>query len=158
MTTAPEELVDTAQQRQLAASLFNRVWDLLDAGDGRSVDETAEMIDAAHASRYLWRRIGGKEQAVVGEWQISRAYASAGLGAEAMRHAELSEQILGDGLDCSDWIPASVHEGMARALLASGDHTAARALAAAAVVALDRISDPEDRELIVSQLAELNLD
>lgn len=158
MTVAPEELLDAAQQRQLAANLFNRVWDLLDAGATRSADETAEMIDAAHASRCLWRRIGGKEQAVVGEWQISRAYASAGLGTEAVRHAELSEQLLGDGLDCSDWIPASVHEGMARALLASGDHTAARALAASAVVALDRISDPEDRALIVSQLAELNLD
>jgi hypothetical protein len=158
MTPAPEEILDAAQQKQLASSLFNRVWDLLDAGDSRTADQTAEMIDAAHASRYLWRQLGGKEQAVIGEWQISRAYASAGLGSEAVRHAELSEQLLGDGLDCSDWIPASVHEGMARALLAAGDHTAARALAASAVVALDRIADPEDRELIRSQLAELNLD
>ena len=158
MAQAPEEILDAGQQRQLASSLFNRVWDLLDAGDSRTPDQTAEMIDAAHASRYLWRQIGGQEQAVIGEWQISRAYASAGLGAEAVRHAELSEQLLGDGLDCSDWIPASVHEGMARALLAAGDHTAARALAASAVVALDRIADPEDRALIASQLAELNLD
>jgi hypothetical protein len=158
MAVDPQEILDPAQQRQLASSLFNRVWDLLDLGDSRSADQTAEMIDAAHASRYLWRQIGGREQAVVGEWQISRAYASAGLGSEAVRHAELSEQLLGDGLDCSDWIPASVHEGMARALLAAGDHTAARALAASAFVALDRIADPEDRELIASQLAELNLD
>jgi hypothetical protein len=158
MAVDPQEILDPAQQRQLASSLFNRVWDLLDLGDSRSADQTAEMIDAAHASRYLWRQIGGREQAVVGEWQISRAYASAGLGSEAVRHAELSEQLLGDGLDCSDWIPASVHEGMARALLAAGDHTAARALAASAFVALDRIADPEDRELIASQLAELALD
>jgi hypothetical protein len=158
MAAAPEEILDPAQQKQWASSLFNRVWDLLDAGESRTPDQTAEMIDAAHASRYLWRQLGGKEQAVIGEWQISRAYASAGLGAEAVRHAELSEQLLGDGLDCSDWIPASVHEGMARALLAAGDHTAARALAASAVVALDRIADAEDRELIRSQLAELNLD
>ena len=158
MAAAPEEILDPAQQKQWASSLFNRVWDLLDAGESRTPDQTAEMIDAAHASRYLWRQLGGKEQAVIGEWQISRAYASAGLGAEAVRHAELSEQLLGDGLDCSDWIPASVHEGMARALLAAGDHTAARALAASAVVALDRIADAEDRELIRSQLVELNLD
>ena len=33
MAQIPEEILDAAQQRQLASRLFNRVWDLLDAGE-----------------------------------------------------------------------------------------------------------------------------
>ncbi len=66
--TLDDDVLDSAAQRKVAVALFNRVWDLLDSGDGRSADETAEMLDAAHASRYLWRRMGGEEQAIVGEW------------------------------------------------------------------------------------------
>ena len=43
--------------RRLAADLFNRVWELLDL-PGRSRDEDDEMVHAAHASRYLWGRVG----------------------------------------------------------------------------------------------------
>jgi hypothetical protein len=155
---APDAVLDHDSQRQVAVALFNRVWDLLDAGDARSADATDEMIDAAHASRFLWRLIGGVEQAIVGEWQISRVYAAAGLGAEAVRHADISLALLEGDPDVPDWLPASVHEGRARAFLAAGEPEAAVLAHATAHAALLDIADPEDRELIAAQLAELGLD
>jgi len=151
-----DDVVDAATQRRIAVALFNRVWDLLDAGDARSPEEDLEMVDAAHASRYLWRRIGGAEQAVVGEWQISRAYAAAGLGDEAVRHADLALSMLADAEgELPDWIAASVHEGRARAFLAAGDGPSASASIAEAARLAARIADPEDRDLVEAQIAEL---
>ena len=153
-----QPVLDHDTQRTVAVALFNRVWDLLDAGDARGADATAEMIDAAHASRYLWRTIGGVEQAIVGEWQISRTYAAAGLGAEAVRHAEVSLSLLRADPHPVDWVAASVHEGRARAYLAAGDQTSAMSAYADAQTALAAIADDEDRGLVASQLAELRLD
>lgn len=153
-----EPVLDHDTARKVAVALFNRVWDLLDAGDARSADATAEMIDAAHASRYLWRTIGGVEQAVVGEWQISRTYAAAGLGAEAVRHAEESLALLRADREPADWVEGSVHEGRVRAYLAVGDVVSARSAYADAQTAIVAIADPQDRALVASQLAELDVD
>jgi hypothetical protein len=154
--TLDDDVLDAASQRKVAVALFNRVWDLLDAGSGRSADETAEMIDAAHASRLLWRRIGGIEQAVVGEWQISRAYASAGLGDEAVRHADLAWSLLaGAEHEVPDWVAASVQEGRARAYLAAGDGPSASAAITEAARLAALVADPEDRDLVEAQIAEL---
>jgi len=160
MTETPDTdaVLDHDTQRRVAVALFNRVWDLLDAGEGRSADATAEMIDAAHASRFLWRRIGGLEQAIVGEWQISRTYAAAGLGREAIRHAQSSLELLESDPDSPDWLAASVHEGRARAYLSADERPAAVLAHSAAQAALADIADPEDRALIAEQLAELGLD
>jgi hypothetical protein len=151
--------LDHDTQRALAVALFNRVWDLLDLGEARSAAETDEMIDAAHTSRYLWRRIGGAEQAIVGEWQVSRVYAEAGIGAEAVRHALAAQRLLDVDADpgVPDWLAASVQEGLARAYLAAGEPEAAALAHSAGRQALADIADPEDRALIESQLDELGL-
>ncbi len=158
MTSEPDPL-DHATQRALAVALFNRVWDLLDRGDARSGEQTDEMIDAAHTSRYLWRRIGGTEQAIVGEWQISRAYAAAGIGGEAVRHALTAQRLLDLDHDpaVSDWLAASVQEGIARAYLADDKPEAAALAHSAGRGALADIADAEDRALIASQLDELGI-
>ncbi len=150
-------VLDAETQRSVAGALFNRVWDLIDAGAARSADATDEMIDAAHASRYLWRQIGGLEQAIVGEWQISRTYAAAGIGTEAVRHAQISLLLLESDPDVPDWLTASVHEGRARAYLAAGEAEAAVLAFRSAHAALLDIADPDDRDLVASQLAELRL-
>ena len=160
MTDSPagsDAVLDHDTQRQVAVALFNRVWDLLDAGEARSADATDEMIDAAHASRFLWRQIGGVEQAIVGEWQISRTYAAAGLGREAIRHAQASLVLLESDPDTPDWLAASVHEGRARAYLAAAEPEAATLAHRSALAALLDVADPEDRALIAAQLDELGL-
>ena len=155
MSDAP--ILDPETQRGIAATLFNRTWDLLDLGDGRTDAQTHEMVDVAHASNWHWSQIGGLEQAVVGEWLISRANAAAGYGEAAVRHAQRAFTLLHSGDGLPDWLEASVQEGLARAHLADGDRDAAEFAFHAATDALDRIAEDDDRALIAGQLAELGL-
>jgi hypothetical protein len=152
-----EPILDPETQRKVAVRLYNHTWDLLDLGDERTAVQTAEMLDAAHASNWHWAQIGGLEQAVVGEWMLSRVYASSGLGDEAVRHGQTAFTLLHSGDGLPDWLEASVQEGLARAHLAAGDRDAAEFAAHAATDALDKIAEDEDRALIATQLAELGL-
>ena len=152
-----EPVLDAVTQRRVAVHLFNRTWDLLDLGDARADDQTAEMIDCAHASQWHWSQIGGLEQRVVGEWMISRVNAAAGHGEAAVRHAHRALALMHSGDGLPDWLEASVQEGLARAHLAAGDRDAAEFAAHAAHEALGAVSDAEDRELIAGQLGELGL-
>lgn len=152
-----EPILDPETQRRVAVRLYNRTWDLLDLGDERTDEQTHEMVDAAHASNWHWAQIGGLEQAVVGEWMISRVHASAGHGEAAVRHAQRAFTLLHSGDGLPDWLEASVQEGLARAHVADGDRDAAEFAAHAAQDALARITEDEDRDLVAGQLAELGL-
>jgi hypothetical protein len=154
-----QPILDPETQRRVAVHLYNRTWDLLDLGDQRTEAQTHEMVDAAHASAWHWAQIGGLEQAVVGEWMISRVHASAGHGEAAVLHAQRSFTLLHSdgGENLPDWLEASVQEGLARAHLAAGDRDAAEFAAHAATDALEKASDPEDRALVAGQLADLAL-
>ena len=90
-----DDMTDTArtdrelpaeQRRQLAADLFNLVWELLER-PGRSADEDDRMVHAAHASRYHWGEVGGPEQRAIGEWQCARVYSVLGRAEPALHHA-----------------------------------------------------------------------
>ena len=150
-----DEAADKAR-RSMAISLYNQAWDILDSDD-RSPEALNELIDCAHASRHLWRGVGGIEQAAIGEWLVSRSYATAGLGAEAVRHAALALQLAESSADRADWLLPSALEGMTRAELIANGPEAANMWHARALIALESIADPEDRALIQAQLDELGL-
>lgn len=153
MTT--EQPLDESRRR-MAIAFYNQAWDILDAED-RSPDTLDELIDCAHASRHLWRTVGGPEQAAIGEWLVSRAYATAGIGGEAVRHAALALGHAEAAEDASDWLVPSALEGMARAELLANGADAARPWHARATSALAQIADDDDRVLIQTQLDELGL-
>jgi len=88
---------------------------------------------------------------------ISRVHASAGHGEAAVVYAQRAFTLLHSGDGLPDWLEASVQEGLARAHLAADDRDAAEFAAHAATDALDKIAEDDDRELIRTQLAELNL-
>ncbi|MEY4078349.1 MAG: hypothetical protein RIS80_118, partial [Actinomycetota bacterium] len=44
--------------KALAATLFNRTWQLIDSDERTEADEL-EMIHSAHASRLHWQKVGG---------------------------------------------------------------------------------------------------
>ncbi len=73
-------------ERALAMDLFNETWTLLETED-RTHDQAERMVHAAHASRYHWEQVGGPEQLVVGDWQISRVYSVLGRPEPALHHA-----------------------------------------------------------------------
>lgn len=144
-------------QRELAVSTFNLVWELLELTD-RTPEEIDEMIHAAHVSCYVWSKVGTVANVARGEWQCARVYSTLGRAEPALWHAgrclELAEAG-GEGFE--DWDSPSAKQGMAHALLAAGETDEARRWAGFAREELARVEDPEDRELIESQIAELGL-
>jgi DNA-binding transcriptional MerR regulator len=151
-TTASDEL-DPQSQKALAAGLFNRVWELLEKTD-RSAGDEDEMVNAAHASRYLWSSIGDAQNFAVGDWQISRVYAVLGRGEPAVHHArrchDHAVQVEGQ-----PWLLASAYEALARAYAVAGDRAAALEWKAKAVARLAEVEDADDREIVERDVATL---
>jgi hypothetical protein len=154
---APTTVLDPETERRVAAALYNHVWDLLETPDRTPVQDEA-LLHAAHASRWHWGVIGGPEQKIVGDWLLSRAYAAAARGGEAVHYARMASAGCDAFPEAPDWLAASTAEGMARALLADGDVSAAREWRDRTTAGLAEIADPEDRELIAGQLAELDVE
>ncbi len=75
--------------KQLAVNSFNAVWDLLDLNE-RTKEEEEKMIHLAHASFYHWTKVEGHtaKNLSIGYWQLSRVYATAGLGERSLYYAE----------------------------------------------------------------------
>jgi hypothetical protein len=155
MTSRPTRVsLDPEARRDLAIELFNYTWTWLEKPD-RTEAETERMINAAHASRLLWEEIGEPIQHARGEWQISRAYAVAGQGQPALRHA-LRCMAICEEHGIADFDLAYAYEGVARAYFALGDKASAAIWAHQAGVAGDRIADPEDRSLLIKDLATIS--
>jgi hypothetical protein len=145
----------TEQQRQLAADLFNLVWELLERS-GRTVDEDDRMLHAAHASRYHWGEVGQPMQRAIGEWQCARVYSVLGRAEPALHHARRCAEIAAAS-DVPDWLVASAHEGLARAYAVAGDKAKAREQRDLAHTVLRTVTDPEEREVVEADLAGIPL-
>lgn len=144
-------MLDPEQERKLAASLFNRVWELLDKPD-RTAAEVDEMIHAAHASRHHWGPIGQPVNWARGEWQVSRVYAVLGRAEPALFHARRClELCTAHGI--GDFDRAYAYEALARASAVAGAaEDRDRYLALARTAAAD-IRDPDDRAPVDADLA-----
>lgn len=150
-------VLEPAQHRAEGVALFNAVWEMLDAPD-RTPAQDDQMVHAAHASRWHWSQAGelaGDQQLAVGEWQCSRVYSVLGRGEPALHHARACLAICEEGA-LSDWVVAAAYEALARASAVAGDAGEAREWLARARTATAAIADPEDREVIDSDLAALS--
>ena len=149
---APPEL-DAATRRALAVGLFNHVWTLLETPD-RTPAQDDELVHAAHASRYHWGEVGEPLQRAIGEWQVSRAYATLGRGEPALHHARRC-LALAEEHELERWLFASAFEGLARAHAAAGDRDAAAAWKARAEAAAREIDEAEERQIVEGDIATL---
>jgi DNA-binding transcriptional MerR regulator len=151
-TTVSSEL-DAQTQKALAASLFNRVWELLEKPD-RTAEDDDEMVNAAHASRLLWSTIGDAQNFAIGDWQISRVYSVLGRSEPAVFHARrcLDHSTLVEG---QPWLLASAYEGLARAYAVAGDRAAASEWKVKAEQRLREVEDADDREIVERDIATL---
>lgn len=135
--------------RAFAARYFNATWGLLDRTD-RTAGEDLQMIHYSHASRAHWQEAGGAREWAIGEWQISRVYATLGHGEAALRHAMESLRRAEELEDL--FLLASAHEGLARAYRAAGDADSAQDHAMLARAAAAEIVDEEDRAVVLGDL------
>jgi len=139
--------------RQMAAELFNRTWELLDL-DERSEAGDREMLAAAYGSRYHWQVVGGPKQHCIGEWQLSRVWATLGNAERAATHGRLSLELARQA-ELGPFYVAYAHEALARAATLAGDDEARQHhLAEAEELSLD-IAKGDDAELLATDLSDL---
>ncbi len=145
--------LEPADERRLAATLFNRVWDLLETTD-RTVADDDEMVHAAHASRYHWGNVGTSLNLARGEWQCARVYAVLRRVEPALHHANRCLEITTDN-DLGPFEVGMSHEALARAYRVAGDSEQVARHVALGEAASARIEDPEDRKILDDDLADL---
>jgi DNA-binding transcriptional MerR regulator len=151
------DAVDAATHRRLAVELFNRSWRLLELTE-RTPEQDDELIHCVHASRHHWGEVGTAAQLARGENQCARAYAALGRAEPALHHANRCLDLVragGEGFE--DWDLASALEMAARANLVATNASEAARYAELARQELETTADPDDREVIESQLAELGV-
>ena len=153
MTQAAAPFDEAAAHVHFAAACFNDAWTLIEKVD-RTPAEDEQMIELNQASLWHWSQRADvtDRQRSVGYWQASRIRALLGHGAEAVRNAKLC-------LDHSDALApfyrAYAHEAMARAASVFGDDGACKAHTMQARVWVQAIVKPEERDLVVADLATL---
>lgn len=147
MPEAPFDV--TKAQRWFAVDLNNRAWDLVEKPD-RSPQETDDMIDAAHAACVHWRAVGTPLNQLRAECLLATAYAAAGLGEAAMRHAEeclqSSDRV---GEEQTPFDRATAHGCAANAYGIAGDARNAEAHQQKTADLAASLADAEDRQLTV---------
>ena len=135
--------------RAIAISTYGQCWDLLESD--RSAADDRNLISLAFTSRYHWLQAGGAQEWAISDWMVSRCAAAIGEGSLSMTFAKSALE--GVAEDSPAWLRASLHEGMARACLAIGDHGGKTQHIATAHKILESEPSQEDRELIESQIA-----
>lgn len=150
-TALPDLSADV--QRQLAAGLFNLVWELMERPD-RDVGDEDLMVHAAHASRYHWGIAGGPTQWARAEWQCSRVYTVLGRPEPALHHARRCLELATEH-DLGPFDTGAAHEALARAYRAGGDSGKTAEHKALAEDQSARITDPEDKAILDADLATL---
>jgi ribosomal protein S18 acetylase RimI-like enzyme len=142
---------DLPQHRKLAAELFNGTWTLLEKQD-RTPDDDTRMIHMAHASAYHWLQVGTPLNFGRSHWLCSRVYSVLGRPEPALYHAQLAHDICTEH-SIGDFDLAYAFEALARAHALAGNRGESAGWLERARVATADVAEPEDRELLVSDLA-----
>lgn len=146
----PDQLSPEAQ-RALAVGFYDEARHLLDAPT-RTPEDDRRMLTCAFASCLHWEGIGTDLNLAIGDWMIARVASAIGYADVALDFATAAHE-RSSKADIPSWMKASAAEGMARAHAAAGNASERDRYLAEARAGLDRIDDPEDRELIASQVA-----
>ena len=142
--------------RQLGVDLYNDTWRLLDKE--RTPDEDDQLVHQAHASGYHWSQAPEREpkNRVRAEWLCSRVYAVLGRAEPALHHAERSLAIAESNAEnLEEWDLPFAYEALARAHGVAGNADEASRYEELAREATDAVTDDEDREILLKELAAL---
>ncbi len=139
--------------RQLAVSLFNRTWELLDQ-EARSHEERAEILTAAFASRYHWREIGEPRNYAISDWQVSRVAAILGYPDLAEEYGQRSLETA-SRYRLGPFYEGYAHEALARAARLAGNRDLKKQHLEIAYELLEQVEESGERDLLGPDLAEL---
>jgi hypothetical protein len=148
-------LEDMSQwQRSLAPQAFNRAWELLDE-DSLTREQEEEMLAAAFTQRYHWYAVGEPRNWAIADWQVARVATMLGYAELASRFGERSLEIATEhALDA--FVVGFAHEAIARAAAEVDDVETFTEHLELAKAMLSEIDDPEDRETLEADLAEMS--
>jgi hypothetical protein len=142
--------------RSLGVALYNDVWRLLEKE--RTPEEDDELLHQAHASAYHWLMAPECEpkNRARSEWLCSRVYSVLGRSEPALQHAERCLSIVEahpENLEGFD-LPFA-YEALARGHALAGNAAEAKRYEQLAREAAASMTDAEDRELLLTDLATL---
>lgn len=146
-------MVDTATHKELAISLFNQTWELLDKPD-RSVSDDFLMIHKAQASLFHWLQAGTAVNEARGQWQVSRVYSVLNWPQPALAHAERSLQICLQN-NFGDFDLAFGYEAVARAHALAGNDADAKKFVELARAAATDVKDTDERDYVLRELSSI---
>jgi hypothetical protein len=143
------------EHRALGVELYNKTWELLEAGaDGD------EAVDTAHASAFHWRHAAGATAAnqARSHWLCSHVHAVLGRPEPALHHAERClSVVLTEADEMEEFDLPSAYEALARAHAGAGNAEEARRFLELGRAETAKVADAEDREQLESQFAEIGV-
>lgn len=145
MTEQPSAEETARWRRRFAAGANNRSWTLAEQVS-RTPAEDAEMLHAAHASRYLWGPIGTEKNLASADLLLGQVHALLGLGQTAMPYAQSAFEYFTSRQSEAGEL-AFAHAVRANAAHASGEHDLHRDSYAKALEFADALTLPEDRKI-----------
>ena len=148
-------MTEPADHRRFAVDCFNETWTYLEKDD-LAPGEADRMVSTAHASLYHWLQIGEPVNFARGHWQVSRAYAVAGVGERAVHHGMRCLEICREH-GIGDFDLAFAYEAVARGYAVAGDRDEAVGFVEKAREAAAAIADKENRGLVDSDLATIEV-
>ena len=146
MTEPPSPEEQSKWHRWFAVECNNLCWEL--TTKARSPEEEAEMLNAAHAAAFHWSKVGTELNDIRAKMLLGRVHALLGHGATAMEYAQEGHSYLLSH-DAPDWEVAFAHAILAQAASVAGDGDLHARAYSDAQQAIDAISDPEDRAVVL---------
>jgi hypothetical protein len=142
-----------AAHRHFSAGCFNHAWTLIEKPE-RTAAETEEMVLCALASLWHWTQRADctDRNLSIGHWQVSRVYALAGQGENAMRHARRSLEL---AQGSPPFYVGAAHEAVARAAVVLNDRELLQNHLNEARRCAAEVSDPAERQDLEQDLRSL---
>jgi hypothetical protein len=144
--TNAEELAKS--HRWHAIECNNRAWQLAEQ-ETRNAEEDAEMLDAAHAAAFHWRKVGTELNAARAAMLLAQVHALLRSGVLAMNYARQSHAYF-TSHETADWELAFSHAILAHAAWAAGDAALHKEQYETAESLGEAIASAEEKEIFLA--------
>ncbi|MDW0117461.1 hypothetical protein QTL97_10985 [Sporosarcina thermotolerans] len=145
----------TLSHKQVAATCFNQVWDLLEK-EVRTPEEKEQMIHLCHSSFWHWTQAEEctETNLSIGYWQLSRVYAVVGQGENALNYAKRCIAVSEEASLAPFYIGYG-YEAAARACNVLGRNEESQSYKDLAYECAEKMIDEDSKKLLVSDLESL---
>lgn len=150
----PSEEDIASWHRTFAPRAFNHTWTLLDSED-LTREQEEEMLSSTLAQRYHWYIVGQPSNWAIADWQVARVATVLGYADLARRFGERSLELSMEH-DLGPFVKGFAHESIARVAAEVDDVETFTEHLELAKASLAEIEDPEEREALASDIAQMS--